>query len=148
MKVRDKKARYYYCHIGGIRCLIFCVLFFFIYIALIIKQNYFRLIFWMKGERWDRVKRNSLIYGFVTLELNLASIWQHHIWLMIPPFNTGISRASECLSGVQQLLNPSYYFISSEFYLISTKQQGQLGSWLERNKAWPERNQVRICTSH
>lgn len=54
-----------------------------------------------------------------------------------------ISRASECLSWVQPLLHPSYYFISSKFSLIFEKkkknQLGQLGSPLERNEAWSER---------
>lgn len=34
------------------------------------------------------MKRNCFIYGFPTLELNLAFIWKHCIWLMRHLFNT------------------------------------------------------------
>ena len=50
--------------------------------------------------------------------------------------------------GPKQLLNTFYYFISSELYLISVKQLGQLGSWLEKNKGQPKRNHIRIFTHH
>lgn len=83
IKLRYKEVGQYYHHINGIRWCSF--------VCLKIKKKFISgwIFEWKERQSQDAIKRNCLIYGFVTLELNLASTWQHCIWLTIRLFDSG-----------------------------------------------------------
>lgn len=145
IKLRYKKVGQYYCHImESDDALLFVSKY---------KQNYFRLNFWMKGKKVDTISGRHkeklshlwicdirIKFSFYLATLHLINDMPFQFWLFQEPQNIFL--------GPKQLLNAFYYFISSELYLISAKQLGQLGSGLERNKGWPKRNHIRIFTHH